>query len=220
MIELVPCTIVGVFGPVASGKTFLVKRWLELENRFVVFDATGEHLKHKQFTEIWAEPKQLVRVLRESPYYFKVAYVPGVKLPIDFECVTKVLWMHPTHKLLVVDECHLICPVNAIDEEVETTFRFARHDKMGWIGCSQRIADVHKLFTSSCRMIILFWTQEARDLDAVRDRWGRTVEQQVINLRPCIYDDVTQKCSQIPQCLVVVKGQAPRVFDFQADAYV
>lgn len=220
MIELVPCTTIGVFGPVASGKTFLFKKWLERENRVVAFDSTGELLSEPGFQQVWASPKQLFNMLKASPYYFRIAYVPGKPIVGDFNWCLKILWQLDSPKLLAVDEFHMVCPNNAIDEDMETLLRFSRHAKLGIIGMSQRIADVHKLFTSACRLTILFYTQEARDLDAIRDRWGSRVEAAVKNLRPLIYDDATQTTRQIPQCVVCRKGSGFQVYDFQTDSFL
>lgn len=221
MIELVPCTTVGVFGPVASGKTHLFKQWLTTQERVVAFDSTGEILTEPGFSQIWASPKQLLDTIEQSPYYFRVAYVPGPDIETDFTWCLKVLWQFDAPKLLAVDEFHLVCPNNAINENVEMMLRFSRHAQIGLIGMSQRIADVHKLFTSACRMTVLFWTQEARDLDAIADRWGKVTAEKVVALRPLIYDDSTQTVSQIPQCLVIRKGlQGQRIYDFSEGGFL
>lgn len=220
MIDLVPCTTIGVFGPVASGKTFLFKKWLQRENRVVAFDSTGELLTEPGFKTVWASPKELMQLIEVSPYYFKIAYVPGRNIVEDFNWCLRVLWQFDSAKLLAVDEFHMVCPNNAIDDNMETLLRFSRHAKLGIIGMSQRIADVHKLFTSACRLTILFYTQEARDLIAIRDRWGSKVEEAVSNLRPLIYDDATQTTKQIPQCVVCRKGAGFQVYDFQTDTFL
>jgi hypothetical protein len=212
---------VGVFGPVASGKTYLVEQWLRDENRFVRFDATGESAEDTSVTQVWASPRELFNIIKASPWYFRISYQPGPNLEEDYKWVLNTLWVQDCDKLLVCDEFHLICPNNAGTPDTEMMLRFARHDKLGFVGVSQRIADVHKLFTSSCRMSVLFWTQEARDLDAIRDRWGQKVADMVANLRPLVYDDISKQTTQIPQCVVYEKGGfGARVFDFATDSYV
>lgn len=213
--------IVGVFGPVASGKTYLLEQWLQNENRFVRFDSTGESAEDTRVTQVWASPRELYNVIKTSPWYFRVSYQPGPDLQEDYKWVLNTLWVQDCDKLLVCDEFHLICPNNAGTPDTEMMLRFARHDKLGFVGVSQRIADVHKLFTSSCRMSVLFWTQEARDLDAIKDRWGDKVAKMVANLRPLVYDDISKVTSQVPQCVVYEKGgQGARIFDFQTDSYI
>lgn len=217
MIELVECSTVGVFGPVASGKTFLLKQWLSRMDRVVVYDATGEMFEDETFTTIWSSPKQLLETIERSPFAFRVAYQPGGDITEDFSWTLKILWQFDAPRWLAIDECHLVMANNSIESDVEMMLRFSRHAKLGLVGMSQRIADVHKLFTSACRKVVLFWTAEARDLDAINSRWGNQVSETVAALRPLIYSDSTQTVEQIPQCVVLQKGDKPKVYDFQTE---
>lgn len=198
--------MVGLFGPVSSGKTHLIKQWLREQNRFVGFDYSGELLDYET---IVGSPKRLLDRLLENPYLFRIAYVPGPNIDEDFKWVLWSLWHLPVTKLLVCDEVHRIIPLSGVSPEAETLLRFARHANVGFIGASQRIADVSKLFTSACRTVVLFWTQEARDLQAINDRWG--CADLVANLRPLIYDDFAKVTRQTPQIVVCRKGLKPEV---------
>ena len=220
MIPLPKEKIVGIFGPVASGKTYLVNEWIKTLNTFVVFDATGEFVGRKDMTTIWANPRALYETLAKSPYYFRVAYQPGPDIPLDFHYAYKILWQLNASRYLIVDEFHLVCSVNEPNPDVETIMRFARHAHLGVVGVSQRIADVSKLFTSCCRLVVLFWTQEARDLLAIRDRWGVDVSETVRSLRPLVYDDSNGLVSQTPQCVVYEKGRGARIFDFKTNGFL
>jgi DNA helicase HerA-like ATPase len=219
-LQLPKCKITAVIGPVASGKTHLIKEWLRNENRVTTFDVTGEFVADESFTRVFASPRQYATILKGTPYYFRIAYEPSSDLEEDFYWVLTALWVTPSDKLLVVDEFHELCPVNAANSDVKKMLRYARHDKLGFLGVSQRIADVHKLFTSSCRMVVLFRTRDARDYDAVKDRWGKKCANMVANLRPLIYDDVAKVTHQVPQAVVVELGKDPVVFDFASDSFV
>lgn len=216
MLTLPECKMTFVCGPVASGKTFTIKDFIKNDNRHCVFDSTGEYMDDGAHEEIWANPRALYERVKANPYYFRIVYVPGRSRQEDFSHVLNALWWLDTPKLLVCDEVADICPVSSLDGDVERILRFARKDKMGFLTASQRIADVHKLFTGGCRMVVLFQTHEIRDLDAIESRWGcgKMVEQ----LRPLLYDDSTETVRQIPQCLVIEKGQKPYVYDFQAQS--
>jgi hypothetical protein len=215
-LVLPDCKMTFVCGPVASGKTHLIKQWIAKDNRHVVFDSTGEYMDDGEHEEIWANPRSLHDRVRANPYYFRIVYVPGRVRQDDFTHVVNVLWWMHTPKLLVCDEVADICPVDSLDENIEMLLRFARKDKMGFLTASQRIADVHKLFTGGCRMVILFQTHEARDLDAIDSRWG--CADMVEELRPLLYDDVAEETRQIPQCVVIEKGKKPYVYDFANEA--
>ncbi len=221
MIELGQCEIAGVFGPVASGKTNLIEKgWLPSQTRYVRFDATGESLNDTTVEHIWKSPKQLYERIEKNPYYFRIAYHPGTAIEEDFYWCCRVLWRFDVYKVLVCDEFHEVCSVNETPRFVQTVMRYARHAHLAIIGASQRIADVHKLFTSSCRTVVIFYTQEARDLGAVRDRWGSECEKMVANCRPLLYDDRTKTVRQVPQCVVINKGSSPKLYDFKTQGYV
>lgn len=207
-----------VCGPVASGKTHLLKTWLARDNRHVIFDGSGEFLDDVDREQIWANPKALYDRIKANPYYYRLVYQPGVDREGDFNHVVNALWWIEVPKLLVCDEFHEICPVEYKTPVVERMLRFARHDKLGFVGASQRIADVNKLYTSACRMVVLFQTNESRDLEAIDQRWrcGKTVEA----LRPLLHDDASGTTKQIPQCVVIEKGAKPKIYDFKSETYV
>lgn len=221
MIELGECEITAVFGPMASGKTYLIEKiWLPAHNRYVRFDATGESLDDPTVEHIWQNPRQLWERLKQRPYFFRIAYHPGTNIAEDFYWVVRCLWRLDVDKLIVCDEFHEVCNVSETPKFVQTMMRYARHDKLAVIGASQRIADVHKLFTSGARKVVIFYSQEARDLLAVRDRWGSEAAEAVANLRPLLYDDSSKVVRQIPQALVIAKGSPPKIYDFATGSYV
>lgn len=221
MIELGECEITAVFGPMASGKTYLIEKgWLPAQNRYIRFDSTGESLDDPQVEHIWKSPRMLYERLNQNPYFFRIAYHPGTSIQEDFYWVVRCLWRLDVYKLLVCDEFHEVCNVSETPKFVQTMMRYARHNHLAVIGASQRIADVHKLFTSGARKVVIFFSQEARDLLAVRDRWGSEAEEMVANLRPLLYDDRTKNVRQVPQALVITKGAPLKIYDFATGAYV
>lgn len=214
MIEFPSGQTIGIFGPVASGKTHLIKQWLSNQNRFVAFDYSGEFLD--DYECISQSPGSLLKRLQVNRYYFRIAYVPGPDVETDFEWVLWSLWHQPIQKVLCCDEIHRICPNigMGLSAPMETLLRFARHASVTMIGASQRIQDVHTLFRSACRTTIIFWTEEHNSLKAVDESYG--CGQLVSNLRPLIYDDIAKVTKQIPQAVICRKGQRPIVYDFAA----
>lgn len=211
--QIVDCTLVGVFGPVSSGKTHLLgKLWIPSMERSLSLDIAAQFLG-KEFTHIWHNPQSLGLQLQQNPYYYRIAYHPGREnLLRDYEWAVKFAWLMDQPRWLIVDEAHEVCSVNFIPDITNMAIRYSRFVKLGIVWTSQRLADVNKLLTSNCRMVVLFYTAEARELDAIRERYGKNVEAQVKALRPCIYDDATEICHQEPECLVWVRGRGTRVF--------
>src|SRR5271157_3950498 len=222
MIHLNPASNASVFGPVASGKTNLMREWLTRENRYVRFDYVGDTWREADTTveHINSLPKFVDR-LEKNPYYFKIAYHPGKQVMEHYLWVQRALWILNTPRWLAVDEYHKICPQTPLlDEDVEYSLRFARHNQLGIIGMSQRPQDVHKLFVSSCRLCVVFMSQEENYLNACAGHWGSDVADAVSQLRPLIYDDTTGVVQQKQQCVVITRdGRPATVYDFATDSF-
>ena len=196
--------IIFIAGPVASGKTYLTKNLVDGFERSLILDNGANYLS-PDYEHIWANPQELAQRLQSNPHYYRIAYHPKNK-DISFDWCFASIWSLPQPRWWIIEEAHEYCAVNAIKESMGTAIRYARHNLLGIIATSQRIADVDKLLTSSARMTILFHTQEYRDIEAARLRWGRKVSEALEKLRPCIYDDVSQKCLQEPECLIITKS--------------
>lgn len=203
-------TNVFLCGPVSSGKTWLLEQWIGGMERSVTIDATGAFIARSDFDHITGAPRELCDRLEENEHYYRIAYHP-LDMKQDFEWVTQAMWQLKLSRWLIVDEVQRVLG-DSIQGAGELVCQLARHNLLGFIGAAQRIADVNKGFTSSCRMVILFQTSEVRDIIAVGDRWGREMANTVQDLQPCIYDDNTKEVKQTPECVVWVRGLGYKVF--------
>lgn len=223
MIDLIPSTNTFVCAPVCSGKTYLLRQWLLTHNTYVRFDYTGETMKESDptVTHVY-KPAELADKLEETPYYFRVAYHPGKNVMEHYRWCQRILWQLDNPRLLALDEMHRVCPqMGRLDDDVETAVRLARHNQLGILGMSQRPQDVHKLYIDSCRLCVIFRSQEENFLNAVAGHWGRDTADACAALRPLIYNDVTGEVKQVQQCIVITRdGHPPRVYDFATDTYI
>lgn len=208
--KLEPCTNVCLIGPVASGKSWLLEEWFAMMERGLFCDATAQCL-NPAYTHVWRNPAELCEVLERNPYYYRIAYHANHNENGFYWCASAI-WTMEKPRWLIVDEVHLVCGVHGVDETMNMCIRLARHNFLGLIGASQRMADVSRLFTDNCRMIVHFHTSEPRSLDAVAERLGNDVAKVVEGLRPCIYNDASRECLQHPECLVWIRGKGYRVF--------
>lgn len=205
------CIIIFVSGPVASGKTYLIQRFVDRMERALVQDVTADY-SGEGYTHIWSNPKELAEFLAAHPYAFRVAYHPNsAYIQDEFHWLYAAIWQLKEPRWFVIEECHEVCSSNSIHPDMENILRYARHNLLGVIASSQRIADVHKLLTSSARMVILFKTSEFRDLQAIKERFGQEVHDAVIALRPCVFNDATKEVEQHPECIVILKGSGFKV---------
>lgn len=205
--------IIFIAGPVASGKTFLTKQIVRKFERSLVLDVGANHLD-SDYQHIWASPKQLARRLESNPYYYRIAYHPNSQhIMEELHWCYCAMWTLTEPRWFVVEEVHQFAAVNSVTPEMDDVLRMARHNILGLMMTSQRIADVDKLVTQNARLTILFFTQEFRDIEAVRLRWGPDAAEALTKLRPCIYNDVTEVCEQEPQCLLIERGKPFRIVD-------
>jgi DNA helicase HerA-like ATPase len=208
--ELTDGETVSVIGPVSSGKTFLVKKWLEkIAKRFVVFDPTAEY-DDIPGVHFWATPKSYAMYLRDNPHEFRAIYHPQ-DVETGFTTVASGIWQMDASesKWLFIEEIHELISPWSKHEKMRILMKYARKRLIGMVGVTQAIADLHKDFTRASRMVILFNTHESRDLDAIEERWGKEARSTVENLRALIYRDETQTTEQIPEALVIKRGDNP-----------
>lgn len=205
--KLPECIIIFISGPVASGKSWLIQQLVNKMERVLINDVTAEY-SGDNYTHIWSNPKELAEFLKEHPHAFRIAYHPNsAYIEDEFHWMFSAIWQLEQPRWFVIEECHNVCDANSIHSDMENLLRYARHNLLGVIGSSQRIADVHKLLTSSARMVVLFHTTEFRDLQAIRERFGDAAMHAVENLRPCIYNDATKDVEQHPECLIYIRGR-------------
>jgi hypothetical protein len=211
-----------LFGPVSSGKTWLLSKWIESIPRSLTIDATAAFMDGR-FSHMWHSPKDLLLTLEQNPYSYRISYHPSSRnFTEDCNWCAKGIWlsyafkegaMVPLSRWLIVDEVHEVCGIDNISYEMETVIRYARHNLVGFIGATHRFADLDKRLTQSARVVVLFHTTEGIDLEAIRKRYGKAVEDAVRKLRPCIYDEVQKVVHQEPQCLVYMRGMGYNVYD-------
>lgn len=213
--DLIDGELTFLCGPVASGKTYLAQKWFETLPRAVVFDTSAEYdeLPGEHF---WQSPKKFAERMEraaEDGKDYHLIYHPGNDPEMAFEWCVRSMWQPLEPRVLIVEEIHEFMNPSYEHPHMRIVSKYARKRNLGFIGISQRIADTHRNFTSACRKTILFYTQEARDLDAIGERWGEIAAHQVSELRPLVHRDGTGATEQTPQALLIERGQQPVVIE-------
>ena len=213
--ELIDGELTFLCGPVASGKTYLARKWYESQERAIMFDTSAE-LDDLPGEHFWSTPRKFAERIELSETQnegYHLVYHPGTDASMGFEWVVRAIWQPLEPRLLICEEVHEFMSPTFEHEHMRIVSKYARKRNLGFVGVSQRIADTHRNFTSACRRTILFYTQEARDIDAIVDRWGIDAGNQVSALRPLIYRDGSGTVEQTPQALLIERGQAPVVIE-------
>lgn len=216
MIPPLPdCNNVLVVAPVSSGKSWLLKQWINSLQRSLFIDITAESLDGAYSHHVWHSPKHLGEILEENPFYYRIAYHPSSRnFLLDFQWAVDLMWTTTGNGLslsrwLIIDEIHEL----EMTEPMDRIVRYARHDLLGFIGATQKFSDVSTLTRDNTRMFVLFHNQDDIELKAIRGKFGKVGEEKVRNLRPLIYDEANKKVIQTPQCLVWNRGYGLSVYD-------
>jgi hypothetical protein len=214
--DLIPGQVVFVSGPVASGKTFLLGKWAEREKHVLLFDTAGDHIDNPAFEHIWGNPKALADRLaedRESEDY-RIAYHPASNVETAFDWAMEAIWQTDEPRWFIIEEVHELMSPWAQHPKMRVLNKYARkRDALGVIGSTQRIADVHKDFTSAARMSVLFHTNESTDLRAIGERYGDDVLSSLSTMRPLLYRDADGQVDQTPQAILARRGQGFEIIE-------
>lgn len=217
--QLQECTTVFVCGPVASGKSFLVRELLRSKPRVTVLDTVDEYSGDETYEHIYWSPQALSARYKESPYFFRVAYHVSPDMAQDFYWNFQLIWQLDQPRWFVVEEVQEFCPntTEGLSREMRCVNLYARKRKLGFVGVSQRFAQVSKQFIDNCRMVVIFRTEEVNQLNAIAGCYGKEVAEQVRNLRRLIYHDDTGELEQTPECLVKIQGKPAVIFSLGAN---
>lgn len=214
--DLIPGQVVFVGGPVASGKTYLLQRWFERMTHALLFDSAGDHIENPGAEHIWGSPRQLAERLGqdETSSGYRIVYHPSADIQEGFHWTFAAMWQRPEPRWFILEEVHELMSPWVQHPDMKTLNKYARKaGSLGVIGSTQRLADVHKDFTSAARMSVLFHSEEANDIRAIGDRWGQDVEDAVRGLRPLQYSDADSIVSETPQAVVHRRGQGFEVIE-------
>lgn len=213
--DLIPGQVVFVAGPVASGKTYLLQKWAERETHVLLLDNAGDHIDNPNFEHIWGNPRAIAERLgqEDTAKGFRIAYHP-THVEEGFDWCMSSVWQLSMPRYFFIDEMWELMSPQFQHPKMKVINKYARKaNALGVIGSTQRLSDVHKDFTSAARVSILFRTEEANDLGAIRDRWGKDVENALRGLRPLLYRDETGEVEQTPQAVMIKRGMGFEVIE-------
>lgn len=199
-----------VCGPVLSGKSWITEQWALQKERVIVADLTASFIGDK-YEHFWSDREGISRRLAKNPHYYRISYhVNPDDKEKEFEFLYLCNWTLTKPRWFFVDECQEYFG-ESLAPGAENILRYCRHNKLGLVAASQRVAGIDKLLTGGARIVVLFYTPEFRDLEAIQNNWGREVRQCVEKLRPCIYNETTKVLEQAPECLLYLKGVGYKV---------
>ena len=159
-----------ILGKTGSGKSFLAKRLLKKFDRYIIYDTQGEYTDGVVFERIEELYNFLIKV---GDYKFRCIYNP---LNIDTEISEICRFAYLLGDCCVLcEEIDLYCSPSYIDPDFNNIVRRGRHKGVSIIALSQRPVGINKIITSQFSTTYSFFQDEPRDIDYLRDRFGKSV---------------------------------------------
>ena len=185
-----------VFGMKGSGKTFLVQNGLiPAIDRLIVYDGEhdypeenvswdgkgkGEFSRWYMFHDFHSLVKHLIKMSREKNVRkkSKIVYRPKDNTSMaEFDFFCRCVYTFGNY-YISVDEFHNYLPSRAgrIPRWVAQVLRLGRHKNIGFIGISQRPADVNTAFKGLASKAFIFRLVFSHDVKYMVDWFGRALE--------------------------------------------
>jgi|SRR5208282_794710 len=198
--------IILVIGPKGSGKTRLVSELIEDIDRVAVFDMvkdsqyfqTGSK-DRENVTVIEGRPRDFATAIAPNKETFKVVYHPSIIKMEDNGLIDSpefTMLVDVCHQrgnmYLVVDEAHLFCNSYNCPKELMMASLVGRHKEFSMILVAQSFTGVHPSIRRNTDELYFWKIIEPSELDAIKDRCGKQVMEQVEELRAVEVDEHDQ----------------------------
>jgi hypothetical protein len=189
--------IIGVVGRKGSGKSTIFRRIVERSPRLFIFDSTGEHS--------WI-PNAFHSLDRVSQFLgwasmqdrFAGSFIPEDDVEGSFDRIA--FWIYQEGGMtLGVEEIPFLCEPNHVPDALDRIVRLGRHREVNMVYTGQRMAEIARRITAATDVFLLFQHTEPRDIEAIADRCGAEVAQQVMELPMhgyLLWDAIARKVSK------------------------
>ncbi|MBA7495392.1 hypothetical protein ES702_05974 [subsurface metagenome] len=171
-----------ILGKRGSGKSYLVKKILQKNKHFVVFDTLGEYTDGVTFQEL---PKLLEFWEKFIDKNFRLIYQP-LRPKEEFEDICRLVWACGD-LTFVVEEIDTFCGSFDLPEHFAHIIQRGRHKDITLIGISQRPYGINRLLSSQAKEMCIFNTTEPRDLDYLKNYIEQGGVEQLKNLKEYQY---------------------------------
>lgn len=193
--------IILVIGPKRSGKTRKVSELVVDVERSATFDLVkdSQYTSDEKVIVIRGRPRVFAESIGPDKESFRVVYQPSiVKLrdnglidAPEFEPLLKLCHLRGD-MYFVIDEAHLLCNSRNCPPELMMASYVGGHKGFSMILIAQSFTGIHPVVRRNADELYLWKIIEPSDLDAIRERCGDDVREQVRNLRAVELDDNEQ----------------------------
>lgn len=166
-----------ILGKRGSGKSFLLKKIIARERRFLIYDTLGEYSDGIIFTDVNELHGFWKNHLFDS---FRLIYQP-LKPQEEFDKICELSYLCGS-MVFAAEEIDTFCKPNDISTDFANIIQRGRHKNIDFYGVSQRPYGINRIVSSQAKRIITFQQSEPRDLDYLSMYIGKELSEQVRDL--------------------------------------
>lgn len=179
MSKLAEKKIVLVFGTRGSGKSYSVKKMLQQERRFLVYDIMSEYEQGIVFgTETNLQFRQFWRKCYR--HNFRLVYRP-IRPKVEIEMLADLVFALGD-MTFVVEEIDSICSPHELPEIFSWIIQRGRHRNITLVGVTPAPFGINRDLTRQAKEIRVFRIKEPRDIDYLKNLLGAEIEAKIAAL--------------------------------------
>lgn len=170
-----------------SGKTYLTRQLVARAPRLLVLDETGDYAGGDLVT--FTDPPELARAMVAPAWRYRLAadlsdagrraYLEG-EIPDEIAQLGGIAaWLAwaASDCVLVLDELADYCSPDYTPANIKLLASKGRHRRVSLLGTSRRPAEISRHVSAMADLVFAFHTEEQRDLDYLRSRFGARVAE-------------------------------------------
>lgn len=167
--------IVTVLGRKGSGKSTLVKKLIEREERLVIIDTLGEYGEEMGLRETYTLQKSIQAIKKG---YSRKAFGVSVRLIDNDDILTVIEYCFALGEMtIVIEEASMLCKPTTLPGPIAYSLRYGRHKCLNQVYIARRPAELNREVTAQSDVLITFEQKEPRDIEYLRATLGAEAEQ-------------------------------------------
>jgi len=172
MIQIKTNQRVFITGKTQSGKTNFAKYLIRQLKNYIIFDIKREY---SGFGIVVNDRKSFVTALNRG--YSQIVIQPNDLSKEFFDSICETVFKKLTNIMFIVDEVHKFCTKNSIPYYLNAIVTVGASLGIGFMGISQRCANVHNDILASSEYIISFYQFLDNDINKLKEFLGADAEK-------------------------------------------
>lgn len=179
---------VTVLGRTGYGKTFLIReRLLQHYKRLIIFDTMNDFKPEPPTTVIdvltVANFEATINSLMDYETEDFTIRIAAKQLAVYCDILDIIVNNEFKGVTLILDEIDKFANPSSIEQSLYNLYNVGRHFEINIIAASRRPNQVHRIITSQSHLLVLFHTNEPRDLAYLREYANKEIANRVKELK-------------------------------------